>query len=81
MLRCDAEANPPAKVTWKRLEDSNIYSFEPELSFKPLTRENTGSYICEAQNSIGTAMGKSIYLDVKCKNLVLIFWSLPVYVV
>ncbi|CAG0893202.1 unnamed protein product [Cyprideis torosa] len=65
LLRCQVHANPPAKVVWKKISQDGIYSLEPELSFKPVTREDSGSYMCEAQNEIGSALGRSVQLNVK----------------
>ncbi|CAG0880543.1 unnamed protein product [Cyprideis torosa] len=63
LLRCLVQANPPAKVIWKKLGRSDYYNFEPELSFKRIARENSGNYVCEAQNELGKARGNSVEVD------------------
>jgi hypothetical protein len=67
VLMCVADANPAAKTVWKRGGRSEIVSLEETLQFRPVTRRNTGTYTCEAQNIVGSSEPLSVHIDVKCK--------------
>jgi len=67
VLRCVADANPPAKIVWKRAGRSDIVSLEETLQFRPVTRRDTGTYTCQAQNTVGASEPLSVQIDVKCK--------------
>ncbi|XP_066976526.1 kin of IRRE-like protein 3 isoform X2 [Macrobrachium rosenbergii] len=64
-LRCIANANPPASIVWRVLGRMDIVSFDPEITFNPATRKNSGIYTCEARNSIGSSDPVSVKVDVK----------------
>lgn len=67
VLRCVADANPAAKIVWKRAGRSDIVSLEETLQFRPVARRDTGTYTCEAQNIVGASEPLSVQIDVKCK--------------
>ena len=67
VLRCVADANPPAKIVWKRAGRSDIVSLEETLQFRPVGRRDTGTYTCQAQNTVGASEPLSVQIDVKCK--------------
>lgn len=66
-LRCEADANPPASIVWRRAGRSEIASLSESLSLRPVGRRDSGLYSCQAQNSVGTSDQLSVQLDIKCK--------------
>lgn len=71
-LRCVADANPPADILWRRNEDTAFYSSRDEIIFKPVHRNYSGTYTCQAKNTVGTSDMLSVKLDVKCEYLYLL---------
>jgi Immunoglobulin domain len=66
-LRCEADANPPASIVWRRAGRSEIASLSENLQLRPVGRRDSGLYSCQAQNSVGTSDVLSVQLDIKCK--------------
>jgi Immunoglobulin domain len=66
-LRCEADANPPASIVWRRAGRSEIASLTESLQLRPVGRRDSGLYTCQAQNSVGTSDALSVQLDIKCK--------------
>lgn len=67
ILRCVADANPPASIVWRRAGRSEIASLQESLQLRPVGRRDAGLYTCQAQNSVGTSDTMSVQLDVKCE--------------
>ena len=67
ILRCEADANPPASIVWRRAGRSEIASLSESLQLRPVGRRDSGLYTCQAQNSVGTSDQLSVQLDIKCK--------------
>ena len=67
VLRCEADANPPASIVWRRAGRSEIASLTESLQLRPVGRRDSGLYTCQAQNSVGTSDALSVQLDIKCK--------------
>lgn len=67
VLRCEADANPPASIVWRRAGRSEISSLTEGLQLRPVGRRDSGLYTCQAQNSVGTSDALSVQLDIKCK--------------
>lgn len=67
VLRCQADANPPANIVWRRAGRSEIASLQESLQLRPVGRRDAGLYTCQAQNSVGTSEALSVQLDVKCE--------------
>ncbi|XP_037897007.1 irregular chiasm C-roughest protein isoform X2 [Glossina fuscipes] len=65
VLRCVADANPPASIVWRRAGRSEIASLQETLQLRPVGRRDAGLYTCQAQNSVGTSEQLSVQLDVK----------------
>ncbi|XP_055848314.1 hemicentin-2 isoform X1 [Episyrphus balteatus] len=65
IMRCVADANPPASVVWRRAGRSEISSLQESLQLRPVGRRDAGLYTCQAQNSVGTSEQLSVQLDVK----------------
>jgi Immunoglobulin domain len=66
-LKCEADANPPASIVWRRAGRSEIASLSESLQLRPVGRRDSGLYSCQAQNSIGSSDVLSVQLDIKCK--------------
>lgn len=78
-LHCQAEGVPSPSVVWKKATGSRTSEFE-EIREKPFTKllsngslllqhvkeDREGFYICQANNGIGTGIGKVIQLKVNC---------------
>uniref|UniRef100_A0A8D8Z044 Kin of IRRE-like protein 3 n=1 Tax=Cacopsylla melanoneura TaxID=428564 RepID=A0A8D8Z044_9HEMI len=65
VLKCITDSNPPASVIWRRVGKQEIASLEESLQFRPVFRRDSGTYTCQAQNSIGSSQPISVALDVK----------------
>ncbi|XP_055388210.1 hemicentin-1, partial [Condylostylus longicornis] len=65
IMRCVADANPPASIVWRRSGRTEIASLQETLQLRPVGRRDKGLYTCQAQNSVGTSEQLSIELDVK----------------
>lgn len=85
VMRCIVDSNPPSTVRWKS-DDQRIVSTIDTLQFRPVKRRDSGTYFCEAHNSVGRSAPLSAVIDVKCKylsrekrelGLMLFFFSVP----
>ncbi|XP_037087686.1 uncharacterized protein LOC119108205 [Pollicipes pollicipes] len=68
VLRCKVDANPPANVFWRFIskETGRTDTFYVDtLELRPVTKKNSGTYECEAGNSVGKSDPLSTTLDVK----------------
>ncbi|CAD7092261.1 unnamed protein product [Hermetia illucens] len=65
ILRCEADANPPASIVWRRSGRSEIASLQESLQLRPVSRGDAGLYTCQAQNTVGTSEQLSVEVDVK----------------
>lgn len=52
---------------WRRAGRTDISSLEESLQFRPITRRDSGTYTCQARNSLGASEPITVQLDVKCK--------------
>ncbi|GLG92414.1 Irregular chiasm C-roughest protein, partial [Gryllus bimaculatus] len=64
-LRCAADANPPAKVMWRRAGRPEVAAVDEVLAFRPLARAHSGAYSCQAHNALGSSQPLSVDIDVK----------------
>ena len=68
MLTCEVDSNPPASITWTKLGLRNTFiSSERKLNLPVLSRNDAGTYECQAENSMGLSNPSSQKLDVQCK--------------
>ena len=67
ILRCVSDANPPAKVLWRKEGLNGIFSPDAEINIQPVTRHTAGVYSCTAENPLGLSKPAYVELDVKCK--------------
>ena len=65
-LTCGADANPPGKIFWKKL-GSEVRLEKESLEFAPVQRNDSGTYVCQAYNSIGVSKEKAARINVICK--------------
>ena len=73
MLRCAADANPPANVHWRFVSKDTGRAetfYVDTLELRPVTKKNSGTYQCEAGNAVGKSEPLTTSLDVKCKRAV-----------
>ena len=72
-VACEAWGDPQPRVWWSKVEARSLVSLvtrgDPALlSLRGLAREDTGEFVCQARNSIGTAEA-SIHLHVHCEKI------------
>ena len=55
-LTCNVKSSPASEVSWTRLDPAGhhrkVHS-GPQLELKPVRRENGGTYVCTASNTVG----------------------------
>ena len=70
-LNCDASAYPKPTVTWSKLNaDEFIHVISSQwLNFTNISREATGKYICNANNTCGKKRSSVRIIDVQCKDI------------
>ena len=61
---CTAAGNPAPNITWTK--DGNHVASGDKLSLES-HRNQSGEYLCSAENGVGLAINGSAYLDVQCK--------------
>ena len=64
-LRCIADGNPQPDIVWRKLGRTSIISLEETLRFEPVSKSDTGTYICMARNELGASDEITARLDVK----------------
>ena len=62
---CIADGNPKPDIVWRKLGQASIFRVEEELSFKPVRKSDSGTYICLARNEIGASDEITATIDVK----------------
>ncbi|XP_045536543.1 hemicentin-1-like [Papilio machaon] len=63
-LECKADGNPKPYVWWTK-NGQIIATNGPKLILAPVTRNHSGTYGCQARNSLGTSDSVKIDIDVK----------------
>lgn len=64
-LHCSTNAHPAASYKWFKGEDS-LNQLSSEYKLHQAKSEDSGSYRCEASNSLGKEVSSSV-IDIKCK--------------
>ncbi|XP_013145037.1 PREDICTED: irregular chiasm C-roughest protein-like [Papilio polytes] len=63
-LECKADGNPKPYVWWTK-NGQIIATNGPKLILAPVTRNHSGTYGCQARNSLGTSDSVKIDIDIK----------------
>jgi len=67
-LTCNVNSNPGSSIVWSRLDtrtgQHNTVHNGEQLMLKPVRRENAGTYICTASNSVGQSDPGQTVIDV-----------------
>jgi len=68
-LNCSSDANPEAQYTWFKVNTDHSrrkMNQGQQIIFNRILSSDSGQYICEAQNELGTT-SVPISIDVKCE--------------
>ena len=70
-VSCMATGDPQPRIWWSKVVDTTLQRLvtpaDPNmLELRSLDKTDTGEYVCQARNKIGTAEA-NIFLHVKCK--------------
>ena len=71
-MTCTSDANPQGRVFWRKYGASEERQFVETLEFNPVMRKDSGTYVCQAENSIGLSAEETVELDVLCKSKLVI---------
>ena len=66
-LTCISESNPPARVMWSKDGEDPSPQYKDTLQFNPVTRQQAGTYVCQAENSVGRSEEEKSQVDILCK--------------
>lgn len=66
-LKCEADANPPATVVWRKKGLMGVYGPHAVIEISPVSITQHGTLTCEASNAIGQSEVASIDLNILCK--------------
>ena len=62
-LNCSADGKPEPNITWTRVSDSTVVTMPLNI-----TRVGDGgNYTCTADNGVGKALTKEVFVDVQCE--------------
>jgi len=67
-LYCDATGSPDPNVTWTKVGDNHPVESEWLLNFQNINRDQSGDYICSANNTCGKVSSNVTSIDVQCKR-------------
>ena len=70
-LTCIADSNPPAKVFWSKDGEDSELQAKSLLQFNPVHRQDAGTYLCWAENSVGRSEEERSIVDVLCRWIML----------
>ena len=66
-ITCKAEGNPAPEILWKEKGTGRLISTNGVLSLPNISKDQAGSYICQASNIIGASQAMEAVIDVKCE--------------
>lgn len=64
-ITCTAQANPAASTIWKEKKTGKTISYNGVLSLPNISKQQAGSYVCEASNVIGISESLETVINVK----------------
>ncbi|KAI3352572.1 hypothetical protein L3Q82_005508 [Scortum barcoo] len=64
-LTCSSDANPAAKYTWYKENQTLIQEPQGIYHFKSITSEDRGIYHCKSENQHGQSSSESVFIDVQ----------------
>ncbi|KAM8772577.1 uncharacterized protein AB9X84_010537 [Acanthopagrus schlegelii] len=64
-LTCSSDANPAAKYTWYKENQTLIQGQEGIYHFSSISSEDRGNYSCKSENQYGEIMSSSVSVDVQ----------------
>lgn len=70
-ISCSVDANPAGRVFWRKNGSGEERQYTESLEFGPVSRKDSGTYVCQAENSIGLSNEDNVEIDVLCKDLFL----------
>ena len=73
-LSCEVSGDPVPSVSWIKVS-SDVHRFGKILNFTSISRNDAGSYTCEASNRCGKD-SKTKSINVFCKYYVLLAWQI-----
>lgn len=65
-IPCHTTGNPTPVVTWIKKGMASAFSNGNTLSFSNITRQEAGTFFCQAVNILGVA-NASVYVKIQCK--------------
>ncbi|XP_015259253.1 PREDICTED: B-cell receptor CD22-like [Cyprinodon variegatus] len=65
MFKCNSEANPAAKYTWKKENNQTVLSQNQTFVLSSVLSVDSGQFYCTAENDLGERTSKRVYIDVK----------------
>ncbi|XP_026159975.1 hemicentin-1-like [Mastacembelus armatus] len=64
-LTCSSDANPAAKYTWYKENQTLIHGPEGTYQFSSISSEDSGTYYCRSENKYGQINSSSLFIDVQ----------------
>jgi len=64
-ITCIAEGNPTPEILWKEKGSERLISTNGVLSLPNISKDQAGSYLCQASNIIGASQSIEAVIDVK----------------
>ena len=62
-LNCSADGKPKPNITWTRVSDSTVVTMPLNIT----GGKDGGNYTCTADNGVGKALTKEVFVDVQCE--------------
>ena len=68
-VSCSSDSLPVADIRWINASNTKVIANSKIFVFSPVSRNDAGSYYCNATNAAGTSRSEAISLAVYCKLL------------